>query len=101
MYSCDSLIVQIYRELEYLEGYDVLKIVPKAEQDFYGFIEELKNDEYIKNDIVYKIGDIFSNILMLSEVKGFISGIYFALKLKEKFKEDFEKIEKFINLFDC
>lgn len=100
MYSCDSLIGQAYGKLEYLEGYGVLKIVPKAEQDFYRFIEELENDEYIENAIVYKIVDRYSTLLSLSEVKGFISGIYFALKLRDEFKEEFQKMDEFINSFN-
>lgn len=100
MYSFDSLIGQIYGELENLVGYNVLKIVPQAEKGLYGFIEELELDRNIENDIVYKIGDFCSEFLTLSEIKGFISGIYFALKLREEFKKDFEKIEKFIDSFD-
>lgn len=97
MYSWKSLIGQVYIELGNLEGYNVLKIVSQAERHFYRYVSELEEKGYITIDIFDKCTDLCNDSLTLSEIKGFISGIYFALKLKEEFKEDFEKIEEFIN----
>ena len=38
--------------------------------------------------------------MLANEIKGFMSGIYFALKLKDEYKEDMEKIKECINLND-
>lgn len=97
MYTWKSLIGQAYRNLDDLEGYDVFKIAPEGEKVFFSACSELEEMGYIDSDVFDEVLTHCNNSLTLSEIKGFMSGIYFALKMNKEYKEDFEKIEKFIN----
>ncbi|MDO4300043.1 MAG: hypothetical protein Q4D26_01485 [Clostridia bacterium] len=95
-----NLIKQIYLELENLENFDFLKIEPSEECYIYRCIDQLDYKYFVESDVTYKLGHLCTRAFEEAGVKGFLAGIYFALKLSEVYKEDFEKILEFINLYD-
>lgn len=101
MYSRGSLIGMIYDFLE--SGYEtdrVFKMVPEAEKDCLNFIDELSDEIDIPFDIYDEVIESCTETMLANEIKGFMSGIYFALKLKDEYKEEMEKIKECINLND-
>ncbi|MDO5387483.1 MAG: hypothetical protein Q4F75_09500 [Pseudomonadota bacterium] len=101
MYSYGSLIGMIYDFLEKGSGTDyIFSIVPKGEKGCIRFLEKLKNEMDIPEDIYEQTSAYCTETMLANEIKGFMSGIYFALKLKDEFKEDIDKIKTCFNLTD-
>ena len=97
MYSYGSLIGMIYDFLETgCETDRIFKIVPQAEKDCLRLIDKLSIELDMPKDIYYEA----TKVMLANEIKGFMSGIYFALKLKDEYKEEMEKIKECINLND-
>lgn len=99
MYSMDSLIGKIYHDLE-TDGDYIFFVNPKEESEYFAYLEGLKRKMNIPEDVYYKARDVDTDAMLANEIKGFISGIYFALKMKEEFKEEMEKIEEYIEFGD-
>lgn len=97
MYSYGSLIGMIYDFLETGDETDrIFKIVPQAEKDCLRLIDKLSIESDMPKDIYYEA----TKVMLANEIKGFISGIYFALKLKDEFKEDMDKIKECLDFKD-
>lgn len=94
MYSHESIIGSIYDDLCRKEKYPVFGAEPEEERRFYMAASEVYEDENIPEELCSKVECCCSDMRLANEIKGFIAGIYFALKLKDEFKADFEKILK-------
>lgn len=100
MYYSENLIGQLYVGLEEFDNFNFLRVVPDGEHNFYRCAEKLENLTSLGDDDVYELGNLYTDAFEVGGVKGFLAGIYFALKLSEKYKEDFEKIKEFIDSFE-
>ncbi len=100
MRYCESLIEQIYLGLEEFDNFDFLTIEPSEERYIFRRIDQLNYEDSVESDITYELGELCEYAFTAGGVKGFLSGIYFALKLSDEYKEDLEKIEEFINSFE-
>lgn len=100
MHYCKSLIRQAYLQLGEFSNFNFLRVIPVGERDFFRGNDRLENETSVGPDVMSKIGYLYSDAFEAGEVKGFLAGIYFALKLSEEYKEDLEKVKEFINSFE-
>lgn len=100
MYSHESLIGNIYDDLYRKTKYPLFAAEPERKRIFYEDVSQVYEDKGIPQDLCHNLECCCSDMCLANEIKGFMSGIYFALKLKDEFKEDMEKIKKCLNLTD-
>lgn len=97
-YSDFKEVKDIYCKLEESGRFPNNENRVKYEKDFYSFLCVLYENKHISEDRYAELKDKIAAATISEELKGFTSGIYFILKLKDEMGQDFENILKSFEL---
>lgn len=98
LFSDFKEIKEVYCKLEESGRFPKNENKVKYEKDFYSFLCDLYENKHIREDRYAELNDKIAAATLSEELKGFTSGIYFILKLKDEMGQDFENILKSFKL---
>lgn len=96
MYSYENTIIEIYSKLEKLGKLPKCENDLKYEKKFKEDLKELLKGRYISQERFEELMEKCDEAMLGDEAKGFLTGIYFILKLEKEMGDDFlEVIRRF------
>ena len=96
MYSYEKTIIEIYSKLEKLGKLPKCENDLKYEKKFKEDLKELLKGRYISQERFEELVEKCDEAMLGDEAKGFLTGIYFILKMEKEMGDDFlEVIRRF------
>lgn len=94
MYSFDGTVKEIYCKLEKLGKFPECENDVKYEKKLKKDLEELCKGNYITKEQFEELINKCDEAMLADEVKGFLTGVYFILKMQKDMGNDFINIVK-------